>query len=76
MKQSIWLALSAVCTGAAWLTWVVLEFLREREHRRYRAAGSFTSTQWMVAIALCIAAPLLLAAVVFLVLHLAQWAWG
>jgi len=76
MKHSIWLTLMGVCTGAAALTFVVLEFLREREHRRYEAMGSFTSTQWMVAIALCIAAPLLLAAAVFLVLHLLGWASG
>ena len=76
MKHSIWLALMGVCTGAAALTFVVLELLREREHRRYAAMGSFTSTQWMVAVALCIAGPLLLAAVVFLILHVLCWASG
>jgi hypothetical protein len=61
--------LAAVCTGATWLTFIVLEFLREREHRRAAAMGSFTSTGCMFGIGMCIGGLLELAALVFLILH-------
>jgi hypothetical protein len=69
MKPTIWLHLSGVCVAAAFLTWVVLELLCWRENRRRAAKGDPIASTVNGLVGSCISMPLLLAGLVFLLIH-------
>lgn len=63
---------AAICTGAAFLTFVVLEIARHLQHRKYRDSGFVPGTQHWCMVATMLAGLFELAAIVMLVLWLIQ----
>ncbi|CAN5667530.1 hypothetical protein BH23PLA1_BH23PLA1_38620 [soil metagenome] len=64
----MYLIYAGICTGAAALTFVVLEVVRHLQYRKFRGAGFVPGTQHLCLIAVIIAGILELLAIVFLIL--------
>jgi hypothetical protein len=68
----VYLIHAGICTGAAAITFLVLEFARHLQYRKYRDSGFVPGTQHWCLLAVFIAGGFELLAVGFLILWIAQ----